>query len=285
MLNRSPGMIAVSFAQYTREAAQMLESPVKFAEISKLYTRHFDVLRADTPALLDRVYELRYQVYCVENAFEDPAENLGGREIDADDDRAAHVLLIHRDSGQAAGTARVIFPDHRRPLPIQRVLDPEGRRLFGHLPAHTVGEVSRFAVPKAFRRRHGEDRYADIGVNEPAAGAEQRVMPFITFGLFRGIISVCLESGLSHITAVMETPLIRLLRRFGLEFHAIGGVVEYHGLRQPCVARVSDLIEEVRGESGTLWLYAREEVSRYINLETPSAARGTAKKAGTSDRQ
>src|SRR5207302_3785438 len=104
-------------------------------------------------------------------------------EIDADDDRAAHVLLIHRESREAAGTARVIFPDHRRPLPIQRVLDSEGRRLFGRLPAHTVGEVSRFAVPKAFRRRRGEGRYADVGMNEPMPAPEQRVMPFITFGL------------------------------------------------------------------------------------------------------
>src|SRR5437016_3162055 len=67
-----------------------------------LYENRFEVIRADTPALLDRVYQLRYQVYCVENQFEDPVENLGGREIDADDDHAAHVLLTHRESGDAA---------------------------------------------------------------------------------------------------------------------------------------------------------------------------------------
>src|SRR3982074_3187532 len=153
----------------------MLEMPHNFCEPSKNYTNHFDVIRADTPALLDRVYEIRYQVYCGENAFEDPAQNLGGREIDGDDDRAAHVLLIHRESGEAAGTARVILPDPRGALPIQSVLDSGGRRLFPPLPAHTVGEVSRLAVPKAFRRRRGEDRYADIGINEPTAAPEQRV--------------------------------------------------------------------------------------------------------------
>ena len=272
MFNHSPAMITGPIARHMREAAQMLDVPLNLKDLSRLYTRHFDAVRADTSALLDRVYEIRYQVYCVENAFEDPTENPGGREIDAEDDRAAHVLLIHRESGVAAGTARVILPDRRRPLPIQRVLDSEGRRLFAHLPAHSVGEVSRFAVPKAFRRRRGEDRYADVGINEPTSQPEQRVMPFITFGLFRGIIGVCLESGLSHMTAVMEAPLIRLLRRFGLDFRAIGGVVEYHGVRQPCVARVFDLIEQVRGENRTLWLYAKEEVSRYADSEPSSAA-------------
>ena len=259
----------------------MLENRINFCELSGLYTRHFDVVRADTPALLDRVYELRYQVYCVENAFEDPAANLGGREIDADDDRAAYVLLIHRDSGEAAGTARVIFPDQRRPLPIARVLDPEGRHLFGRLPTQTIGEVSRFAVSKAFRRRRGEERYADVALSGPTTDPEQRVMPFITFGLLRGIVGVCLESGLSHITAVMEPPLIRLLKRFGLDFHAMGGLVEYHGLRQPCVARLFDLIEQTRDESRPLWLYAKDEVSRYIDVAAPGAALRAQRKLAT----
>jgi N-acyl amino acid synthase of PEP-CTERM/exosortase system len=272
-------MIAATIAQYVREAAQMPEIPTNFSELSKLYTRHFDVVRADTPALLDRVYEIRYQVYCLENAFEDPAQNLGGREIDAEDDRAAHTLLIHRESGEAAGTARVIFPDRRRPLPMERVLDSAGQRLFRCLPTQSTGEVSRFAVPKAFRRRRGEDRYADVGVNGPPAQAEQRVMPFITFGLLRGIVSICLESGLSHITAVMEPPLIRLLKRFGLDFHSIGGLVEHHGLRQPCVARLFDLIGQVRDERSALWLYARDEVSRHTDLDAPEANRYAKSKA------
>ena len=241
----------------------MLEMSRNFCELSKLYTNHFDVIRADTPALLDRVYEIRYQVYCLENAFEDPAQNHGGREIDTDDDRAAHVLLIHRESGEAAGTARVIFPERQRPLPVERILDPVGQRLFSRLPTQTTGEVSRFAVSKAFRRRRGEDRYADVGDSAPRALAEQRVMPFITFGLLRGIVGTCLQSGLTHTTAVMEPPLIRLLKRFGLDFRSVGGLVEYHGLRQPCVARLHDLIDHARCERNSLWLYAKDEVSRH----------------------
>jgi N-acyl amino acid synthase of PEP-CTERM/exosortase system len=225
---------------------------------------HFEAVRADTPVLLDLVHRIRYQVYCIENAFEDPAENLGGREVDADDDRAAHVLLRHRQSGEAAGTARVIFPDPQRPLPIERVLDLGGRRSFSRLPANSMGEVSRFAVSKAFRRRLGEDRYADVGLSARGALTNRRVMPFITFGLLRGIVAICLQRGLNHITAVMEPPLIRLLTRFGLDFQPIGGLVEYHGQRQPCVARLHDLIDRARQEGNSLWLYAEEELSPYL---------------------
>src|SRR5712672_2387785 len=146
MFNHSPAMIAAPFPEYMREAAQMIDVPLNFKDLSRLYTRHFDVVRADTSALLDRVYAIRYQVYCVENAFEDPAENFGEREMDPDDDHAAHILLIHRETGEAAGTARVIFSDtsNHRPLPVEAVLDPAGKCLFGRLPLASTGEVSRF---------------------------------------------------------------------------------------------------------------------------------------------
>ena len=235
-------------------------------EISQVYDSYFDVIRADAPALLDRVYQIRYQVYCVENPFEDPMQNIGEREVDAHDERAAHLLLVHRKTGVAAGTARVIFPDtsSRRPLPIERIIDSDGRRLFRRLPWQTTGEVSRFAISKAFRQRHGEDRYADTGwgTTSQSGLAERRAMPFITFGLMRGIIGICLERDITHLTAVMEPPLIRLLKRFGLDFQPVGGLVEYHGVRQPCAAGVYDLIESARSKGGPLWLYYKEEIVR-----------------------
>lgn len=219
----------------------MQMSSIKCAESPSLYTKHFKAIRADTRELRETVYQIRHQVYCVENPLADPVQNRDGREIDADDDRAAHVLLIHRESGEAAGTARVIFPDCRRALPIERILDPGGRRLFSRLPIDSMGEVSRFAVTKAFRHGRGEDRF---GLGE--TGAEQRLLPFITVGLLRDLASICLEGGLTHIAVVMEPPLVRLLTRFGLDFHPVGGLVEYHGQRQPCVARLHDLIDRER---------------------------------------
>ena len=32
------------------------------------FMKYFEILRADTPALLEEVFRLRYQVYCVEGA-------------------------------------------------------------------------------------------------------------------------------------------------------------------------------------------------------------------------
>jgi N-acyl amino acid synthase of PEP-CTERM/exosortase system len=46
------------------------------------YREHFEVVRASTSSLLDQVYRLRYQVYCVENSYEDPKQQMDGRERD-----------------------------------------------------------------------------------------------------------------------------------------------------------------------------------------------------------
>lgn len=239
------------------------------AEFTERYESHFAILRADTPDLLDRVLRIRYQVYCIENPFEDPARHPDGRETDVEDHRAAHVLLVHRRSGQDAGTARVIFPDGRTHVhpPMHRVLDPDGHRSFNHLPWHTTGEISRFAVPKACWRGLGSENPNEARLSLPMSACErQQLMPFITFGLLRGILGICLEWRLTHVVAVMRPSLIRLLGRFGLGFHPLGRLVEHHGLRQPCFACVDELIHRVRGEGNLLWRYASAEVLGYCSL-------------------
>ena len=236
-------------------------------DVVAAYDRHFAVIRADTPELLDQVYRLRYRVYCVENQFEDPGQCRDGREIDDDDDRSIHALLVHRRSGAAAGTARVILPllgDMRRPLPIQRIIGSPDRLGFQHLPLHRTAEVSRFAVSKAFRRRQGEARYADAGISQLAEGpaiGERRLAPYVTFGLLRGVLGICLEYGITHLAAVMEPALVRIMIRLGLDFEPLGGLVEYHGRRQPCLARLADLILQSRNKGSPLWRYAGVEIA------------------------
>jgi N-acyl amino acid synthase of PEP-CTERM/exosortase system len=238
------------------------------ADFVACYDRYFEVVRATTPEQLDLAYRLRYQVYCVENGFEDPDRCGDGREIDEDDDRSAHALLLHRLSGVAAGTVRLIMPlldERREPLPIERTSDPVVRLRLGPLPRHLVAEVSRFAVSKNFRRRHGDGQYAEAGFSRPLAGraaGDRRLMPFITFGLLRAILGICLEHGITHLAAMMEPALLRLLFRLGLMFEPLGGLVEHHGLRQPCLARLVDLTRRSREEASLLWHYASREIAQ-----------------------
>jgi len=224
------------------------------------YDRHFAVVRATTPELLRKAYRLRYQVYCVENPFENPDEQIDQCETDEYDDRSAHTLLIHRRTGEVAGASRVILPHKSGPLPVSTLLHSADLRRFAEFPVARTAEISRFAVSKQFRRQRGEERFADVGFGETTSTHEineRRLMPYITLGLMKGVFDICRDYEISHLAAVMEPPLIRILRRLSLEFMPIGGLVEHHGCRQPCIAQVADLFQHSRESETLLWQYTK----------------------------
>lgn len=207
------------------------------------YRNRFQVVRATTPALLDHAHRLRYQVYCVENSYENPDEHRYGRETDIYDDRSVHALLIHRRSGEIAGTVRVIFPGgvNSASLPIYTVLKENQPDWLRNLPYWSTAEISRFAVSKEFLSR--------------LSGADDRQMfRYMTIGLMRGALEICRDSDIHCVGALMERALIRLLRGLGVIFEHVGSAVDYHGARFPCVSTVSHLVEHA--PRGSLWHFA-----------------------------
>ncbi len=230
------------------------------ADIGDEYTRYFDVVIAETEPLLDAAYRLRYQVYCVENPFENAQEHPDGREIDGEDDRSVHSVIVHKRTGAAAGAVRLILPDSdpsARPLPMLRLLSPDMRARLVDLPVASTAEISRFAVSKDFRRRCGEDRYADVRSNDGSkpTAHERRLMPHLTYGLLRAIYQMSAEHDITHVCAVMEPALLRLVGHFGFEFELLGLPVSYHGMRQPCFGKVTHMMESVRSKNPGLWRY------------------------------
>ena len=101
-------------------------------------------------------------------------------------------------------------------FPMQQACE---RFVLASLPAVATGEISRFALT---RERTGVS---------PAAAALMRLC------LMRGIVQVSGEAMLTHWCAIMESSLLRLLRATAIHFQAVGQPVEYHGIRQPAMAR------------------------------------------------
>lgn len=209
-----------------------------------LYRRCLTVVRANSEELLDKVFRLRFQVYCLERGFENAAEYPDGREQDGDDSRSLHSLLLDRGTGSAVGTVRLILPRGGGDLPVFRLIAASERRMAG-LPLETTAEVSRFAVAKAFRRQLEEGWSPGPG-RTPAAGGRAPALQLLTFGLIQAIVMMSALDGITHIVAMMEPALLRLLRRLGIAFHPLGEPVEHHGLRQPGWAVITHLIARIK---------------------------------------
>ena len=229
------------------------------------FNRYFLVQSADTPELVARAQEIRYQVYCVEHqGFEDAARHPDGREKDEFDERSIHSLLVHRPSAAAMGTVRLVLADRHAPensFAIQRAFEPCELTRGGFFPVATTAEVSRFSISKAFRRRRGDGIYpgenADLAAGD--AFAQRRNGPLMSLGLIQGLVRMTARHGITHWCAMMEPKLLRMLSTLGIYFEPIGEPVEYHGLRQPCYCIVDTMLTRVRLERPDYWDVLTEE--------------------------
>lgn len=224
------------------------------SELIDNFNHRFAVISADTPALQEQAFRLRYQVYCIENSFEDPDDHPLEQEMDEYDARSVHSIIIDRPSHSVTGTVRIILPDQDaidKSFPIQKVCSHPLLQSHRHLRQTRAAEISRFAVSKEFCRRaadrHPFRRQTDFR-NERRAS-----MPNITLGLINGVIRMSMEHGITEWFAVMEPTLLRLLARFGIYFSPIGPMVNYHGMRQPCYANIESLLNRVRKEKSDVW--------------------------------
>jgi N-acyl amino acid synthase of PEP-CTERM/exosortase system len=217
------------------------------------YNSYFHSRLADTPELLRTALAIRYQVYCLERKFENADEHDDCLERDVFDADAVHSLVIHRPTGDAIGTARLILPGHAQEgLPIEQLLRQNGLNADDYFSVATCAEVSRFSISNHFRRRQG-----DNGVGEARYSECRSALPCL--GLIQEIIRQSRALGLTHWAAVMEPKLLRMLAAIGFHFTPVGPLVSYHGLRQPSYASIPETLERLKRERPDHWRIVTEE--------------------------
>src|ERR1043166_2726214 len=148
--------IVHTFMDRTLAKSQAKRQPLE-STLAEFYWSWFSAQAAETVELRDVSFQLRYRVYCIENAFEDP--NPDGKESDELDRHSVHSLLTYRPTGVPAGTVRLVLPlqdDPHHSFALQRVCDDPILRDPLKFPVQTTAEVSRFCISKEFRRRLGD---------------------------------------------------------------------------------------------------------------------------------
>jgi N-acyl amino acid synthase of PEP-CTERM/exosortase system len=201
----------------------------------------------DPGDILLGIYRLRFQVYVKEWGFEAIKDHPDGLEHDDFDDYSVHTYACCDQRKQVIGTVRMIL---NSPLgfPIERYFDiPD---LPNNVDRNTIGEISRLAISKEYRRRIIDN--AIFGDNQTTA---KRIPRFIDNGrdfrrhceheLVRGLyIALYRDSklrGLTHWYAVMAQGLYIILKRWGIIFKQIGPARDYHGLRAPYLISVESM--------------------------------------------
>jgi len=211
------------------------------------FNAYFKLVSANTRSLMEAAFALRYQVYCIERQFEDPAQQQGGLETDQFDRHALHSLLFHRACDEAIGTARLILPEARpNSLPIQQLLKKNGLNAGDYFPSAAVAEISRFAVSKEFRRR-------DFGPPLSAEAERERRGYLPCLGLVQILLRQSMDMGIEYWGAVMEPQLLRWLAMLGISFEPIGPMVSHHGLRQPSYCHLPTMLQALAKAKPEFW--------------------------------
>jgi N-acyl amino acid synthase of PEP-CTERM/exosortase system len=231
----------------------MTESP-----LVPRFETYFSVVAANTADLLEKVYQLRHQVYCEELGYEQ--QRASQLEHDEYDKRSIHCLLFHRSSQTYVGCVRLILADSQKPevpFPFERACGESLEWDFDSSAATSrrkYGEISRLAIAANFRRRRGEASVANGGSDSFDARVEdeRRLFPSVALGLYLAITAMGLNQGLEGVFAMMEPRLARQLRRFGIHFQQVGAEVQHRGIRAPFFISRDNLFNNLKPECRVL---------------------------------
>ncbi|HET9843323.1 MAG TPA: PEP-CTERM/exosortase system-associated acyltransferase [Gammaproteobacteria bacterium] len=199
--------------------------------ILDIFKTYFEIHIANTSQQLEKIFRLRYDVFCTEFQFEKEEDCPNALEQDLYDPFSIEALLYHPNDGKIAGCVRLILPVNTcPPLPVENFchqgLCPEQKNAYA--------EVSRLTIAKDFRRRLW-DGHLPSGVSDNPAqiGVIGRNFPLPAVSMMFTGASLCRLLLLDYVYAMMEPKLAHAMTAYGIEFQQIGDVHDYHGQRAP----------------------------------------------------
>lgn len=251
--------------------------------MNNLYERcdkYFELVIADTPELLHEVYRIRYQVLCVEERLPgfDVSLYADGIEKDSYDRHSVHLLLRYRATGIFIGTARLILRDPldpEKPFPVELYtqFDPALCDV-DKLGRQYTAEISRFVVIGQFNQRRAERRNIETRKNDSSSAKnDRRTTPHLVLVLMAGVFLLSVKYNICNWVSSMYPALNRLLSFYGLDFNAVGPLVNHHGLRKPYFIKIADVMDRMHRHHYAAWEvlteYSRKQQNTLNSKEFP----------------
>ena len=203
---------------------------------------HFKKITQSDPRMIE-IYRLRFKVYCLECGYENACDYLNNLESDQYDRVSVHFCAEEGHSGDIVGTARIIMPsEYGFPATTNFKVDPT---LVPNVGPGRVGEVSRLAISKEYRRRKideaifGENVISLMDEREKRDWRKRFENELVT-GLYHSVYAESIDLGIQYLFAVMSDGLHALLTRWGLIWKPIGPAIDYHGMRRPYIGSIEE---------------------------------------------
>jgi N-acyl amino acid synthase of PEP-CTERM/exosortase system len=213
-----------------------------------MFDQYFEVFLADSPQGKAINYRLRYQVYCLETAYEDAAHYPDKNETDEHDARSVHFIVRARATGDWIAAMRLVVGD-LKDLPISEFAQIDQNLLFNLTHARSLqdfdlsGEISRMCVVSQFRRRPLERNtpyqipWNTDDKNEENQN-ERRKAPWLMLALLYAARDYSVQNGIHHWFFLAANSLARIFTGLGMQLERTGPGCEHRGTRYPHVITI-----------------------------------------------
>lgn len=226
-----------------------------------------EMRRGVESALLQQIFKLRYEVYCLECHYLPTEEFQNGLESDEYDDCSTHFAAFTLDD-VIIGTVRLVQPNDDQIYPFEShcgVFDD-----YVMPPREQAGEVSRLVVKKSFRRRRGDSMegvssdFVEKGQTsgiKPHPGGKHRDgnSPMLLLGMYREMYRYSKQNGIHYWYAAMERSLARSLEKMGFRFVPIGPQTDYYGPVTPFIVNIDEVYARLQKENKFLAAWFNDE--------------------------
>ena len=208
--------------------------------------------QANHSEILQDTYSLRYQVYINEWEFEASDDHPVGLEYDDYDAHSVHFYARCKNENKVIGTVRTILNSDLG-FPIERHFELT-EKLEG-VDKDSVGEISRLAVSKEYRRRAIDNALFEAGSFVPntlprymddGRDIRRHCEHELVRGLYLLLYRDSKQRGLTHWYAVMAKGLFVILKRWGIPFVQVGPAKDYHGFRAPYLVGIDSVEQELK---------------------------------------
>jgi N-acyl amino acid synthase of PEP-CTERM/exosortase system len=206
-----------------------------------MFDKRYEVILADTAEARKIHYQLRYQVYCLEEGFEAHERFPDRMERDQWDENSVHFIVRSKQSKEWIAAMRLVLPRHEH-LPMESLCEIDSRVMPSNYDEN-IAEISRICVKDTFRRkRQPAAENADGSVARPAAdekataGRQRYRKSEIMLGLLRAASVYSREHNISNWYFLTTPALARLINQMNVQLIKIGAACLHRGKRFPFMA-------------------------------------------------
>jgi len=243
-----------------------------------MFDERYEVVLADNETARQIHYKVRYQVYCLEEGFED--RNDVNQERDGWDNRSVHFTVRNKESGEWVAAMRLILPGTEA-LPIEEMCDIEHAEI---PPNDSIAEISRLCIVDKFRRKNQSDVSSQehattyptlVKDNQPPAANERVHKSEIILGLLRAAVDYSYENGISNWYFLTKPALARIINRLCIRLNKVGSPCDHRGVRYPFAANLRTAERQATAGSSTIAEWRSSTIKSYrrhseLNLPAPN---------------